>query len=316
MERKRERPYYSLNEYYRELFGEKVYKVSIDAGFTCPNRDGTLGNRGCIFCSAGGSGDFAGDRRQSITEQIQYGITRMERGDKNTGHKYIAYFQAFTNTYAPISELREKYQEALAYPDIVGLSIATRPDCINEDVLSLLLECKKEKKVWVELGLQTIHEETAEWIRRGYTLPTFAACVRRLQQNDIDVIAHVILGLPGESMEQMLQTVSYVRDMGIKGIKLQLLHVLRGTDLYSSYVNHEFETLSMEAYVEIIVRCIDLLSEDVVIHRLTGDGSRKDLVAPLWSLDKRKVLNTIHRVLKERKIAEGTRKYAGFTNTL
>lgn len=291
---------YTLNEYYRELFGEKVYKIALDAGFSCPNRDGTLGTRGCIFCSSGGSGDFAESRQKSITEQIEDGIRHLQEKSKNTGNKYIAYFQAYTNTYASVEVLRKLYTEALSHPSVVGVSIATRPDCMDQDVICLINELQQLKPVWIELGLQTIHEKSAEFIRRGYSLPCFTQCVHHLQEYDIPVIAHVILGLPGETKEQMLQTVEYVGRLGIKGIKLQLLHVLTDTDLYEYYVNHEFETLTLEEYADIVASCIEILPSDVVIHRLTGDGPKDTLAAPLWSRDKRKVLNTIHKEIRNR----------------
>ena len=240
--------YYSLNQYLKDTFGCKVYKIALDGGFTCPNRDGTLGTKGCIFCSGKGSGDFAESRKLSITEQIEYGKKRIE-GKIKKG-KYIAYFQAFTNTYAPIERLRMLYEEAVVHPDIVVLSIATRPDCLSDEVIKLLCEINKVKPVWVELGLQTIHEKTAKYIRRGYPLSVYDDAVRRLKQTDITVITHVILGLPGEAREEMLKTVSYVGKSKADGIKLQLLHVIKDTELEKEYLAGNFDVLSMEEYVE------------------------------------------------------------------
>lgn len=288
--------YRSFNQYARETFGEKVYKIAIDGGFTCPNRDGTLGTKGCIFCSGKGSGDFAESRRLTITEQIEQGKQKV--AGKIRDGKYIAYFQAYTNTYAPVEHLRKLYKEAAAHPDIVAVSIGTRPDCLLPETVALLEEMNREKPVWVELGLQTVHEETAAYIRRGYGLSVFDDAVKRLKQAGIHVIVHVILGLPGESREQMLETVDYVGKSGADGIKLQLLHVIRGTDLEQDYMEEKFETLTMEAYVDLVVDAIAILPEQMVIHRMTGDGDKKTLVAPLWSRDKKRVLNAINRKLE------------------
>lgn len=299
------RPYYSLNAFYRKTFGEKIYKIALDGGFTCPNRDGTLGNRGCIFCSQGGSGDFAGNRQLSIREQINAGRRMASTSKKNTGKKYIAYFQAFTNTYAPVDRLRQLYSEAVLEPDIVGISIATRPDCLSPEILTLLSEINSLRPVFVELGLQTIHEKTARFIRRGYSLECFDESVKALRSIGIPVIVHVILGFPEESDEEMLATVRYTDNCGASGIKLQLLHILKGTDLYEQYIKHPFPVLTLEHYVDLICESISCLSENMVIHRLTGDGPKEQLAAPLWSLDKKRVLNTIHRELKRRKIHQG-----------
>lgn len=288
--------YRSFNQYARETFGEKVYKIAIDGGFICPNRDGTLGTKGCIFCSGKGSGDFAESRRLTITEQIEQGKQKV--AGKIRDGKYIAYFQAYTNTYAPVEHLRKLYKEAAAHPDIVAVSIGTRPDCLLPETVALLEELNREKPVWVELGLQTVHEETAAYIRRGYGLSVFDDAVKRLKQAGIHVIVHVILGLPGESREQMLETVDYVGKSGADGIKLQLLHVIRGTDLEQDYMEEKFETLTMEAYVDLVVDAIAILPEQMVIHRMTGDGDKKTLVAPLWSRDKKRVLNAINRKLE------------------
>lgn len=290
--------YYSLNQYLRDTFGQKVYKIAIDGGFTCPNRDGTLDTRGCIFCSGAGSGEFAQDRMESIALQIAKAKERV--AGKIKEGKYIAYFQAFTNTYAPVSRLRELYDEAMKQEDIVALSIATRPDCLSPEVLRLLMECNQKMPVWVELGLQTIHENTAQYIRRGYALSVFDDAVKRLQEAGISVIVHVILGLPGESREDMLASVDYVGKSGVNGIKLQLLHVIRGTDLEKEYQQGKFQVLELEEYVQLVADCIALLPKDMVIHRMTGDGDKRTLVAPMWSADKKKVLNRLNQVIRER----------------
>lgn len=286
--------YYSFNQYLKNTFGFKVYKISINAGFTCPNRDGTLGTRGCIFCSRGGSGDFAESSLLSVTEQIESGKLRVAKKIKSG--KYIAYFQAFTNTYAPVDVLAEKYYEAINHPDIVGISIATRPDCLGEEVLTLLSEINKIKPVFVELGLQTIHEKTAEYIRRGYPLSVYDAAIRALKNAGINTVVHLIIGLPNESREDMLKSVEYACKSGADGIKLQLLHILKGTDLANDYLSGKFEALSMEEYLSIIKDCIKIIPKNVVIHRLTGDGPKKDLIAPLWSADKKSVLNALNRL--------------------
>lgn len=286
--------YYSFNQYLRDKFGCKVYKISINGGFSCPNRDGTIDTRGCIFCSAGGSGDFAESPSLSITQQIENGKKRVEKKIKSG--KYIAYFQAFTNTYASIDVLREKYFEAVNHPDIVMLSIATRPDCLSSEVLNLLNEINKIKPVMVELGLQTIHEKTAKYIRRGYSLNVYDEAVRNLKNIGINIVVHLIIGLPFESKEDILESVKYVCDSGIDGIKLQLLHVLKGTDLEKDYQNGLFSALSMEEYLDIIKSCVEIIPKNIVIHRLTGDGAKKDLIAPLWSADKKKVLNAINKL--------------------
>lgn len=288
--------YTTLNNYLKEIFGEKVYKIALNGGFTCPNRDGKVGTRGCIFCSKGGSGDFAESPDLTITEQIDNGKKRLEKKIKNG--KYIAYFQAFTNTYAPIEKLRAIYTEAIIHPDIVALSIGTRPDCLGNDVLALLDELNKIKPIFVELGLQTINEDTARYIRRGYTLEVYDKAVADLHKIGINVVTHIILGLPGESKNDMLKSVEYACKV-TDGIKLQLLHILKGTDLAKDYEQGKFEVLTLEQYTEIIKECVQIIPENVVIHRLTGDGAKKDLIAPLWSADKKTVLNTINRALKE-----------------
>lgn len=288
--------YTTLNNYLKERFGEKVYKIALNGGFTCPNRDGKIGTRGCIFCSKGGSGDFAESPELSITEQIENGKKRLEKKIKNG--KYIAYFQAFTNTYAPVEKLRAIYTEAINHPGIVALSIGTRPDCLGDDVLALLDELNKIKPIFVELGLQTINEDTARYIRRGYTLEVYDKAVADLHKIGINVVTHIILGLPGESKNDMLKSVEYACKV-TDGIKLQLLHVLNGTDLAKDYEQGKFKVLTLEQYTEIIKECVQIIPKNVVIHRLTGDGAKKDLIAPLWSADKKTVLNTINRALKE-----------------
>ena len=276
-----EKPYHSLDYMLRERFGEKVYKVTLNGGMSCPNRDGKLGTRGCIFCSAGGSGDFAADSSLSITEQIDRQISILSA--KRPIHKYIAYFQAFTNTYAPVEYLEKIFTEALSHPGIVALSIGTRPDCLGKDVVTLLSRLNRQKPVWVELGLQTIHEKTAAYIRRGYPLSCFEDAVRRLRSEDIEVIVHTILGLPGESTQDILNTMEYLNHQDIQGIKLQLLHVLRGTDLASDYEKGLFCTYERDEYISLVISCLEHLRPDMVIHRITGDGPKDLLIAPLWA---------------------------------
>ena len=292
-----EKPYHSLDYMLRERFGEKVYKVTLNGGMSCPNRDGKLGTRGCIFCSAGGSGDFAADSSLSITEQIDRQISILSA--KRPIHKYIAYFQAFTNTYAPVEYLEKIFTEALSHPGIVALSIGTRPDCLGKDVVTLLSRLNRQKPVWVELGLQTIHEKTAAYIRRGYPLSCFEDAVRRLRSEDIEVIVHTILGLPGESTQDILNTMEYLNHQDIQGIKLQLLHVLRGTDLASDYEKGLFCTYERDEYISLVISCLEHLRPDMVIHRITGDGPKDLLIAPLWASRKREVLNLLHHQMKE-----------------
>lgn len=292
-----EKPYHSLDYMLRERFGEKVYKVTLNGGMSCPNRDGKLGTRGCIFCSAGGSGDFAADSSLSITEQIDRQISILSA--KRPIHKYIAYFQAFTNTYAPVEYLEKIFTEALAHPGIAALSIGTRPDCLGKDVVTLLSRLNRQKPVWVELGLQTIHEKTAAYIRRGYPLSCFEDAVRRLRSEDIEIIVHTILGLPGESTQDILNTMKYLNHLDIQGIKLQLLHVLRGTDLASDYEKGLFRTYERDEYISLVISCLEHLRPDMVIHRITGDGPKDLLIAPLWASRKREVLNLLHHQMKE-----------------
>ncbi|MCI5821902.1 MAG: TIGR01212 family radical SAM protein [Lachnospiraceae bacterium] len=296
--------YYSFSQYVKDTFGEKVYKIALDGGFTCPNRDGSLGTRGCIFCSGKGSGDFAQspvrDKQgmPDIFAQIEAGKKRVEA--KNKSGKYIAYFQSFTNTYGDVSYMREVFGQAMAHPDIVAVSIGTRPDCLPPEVLDLLAELNKRKPVWVELGLQTIHPETARYIRRGYDLPVFEEAVKNLKAMGINVIVHCILGLPGETKDMMKETVSYIGKSGADGIKLQLLHVLKGTDLAEDYVQGRVPVMEMEEYVKLVADCIALLPKNMVIHRMTGDGDKKILMAPLWSGDKKRVWNALQKEIKSR----------------
>lgn len=300
-----DKPYYSLNTYLKHTFGEKLYKIALDGGMTCPNRDGTLGTRGCIFCSRGGSGEFTPSRQLSVTEQIE--AAKLIVRQKQKDGQYIAYFQAFTNTYAPVDYLERIFMEAIIHPDVAILSIATRPDCLSEEILALLARLNQIKPVWIELGLQTIHESSACFIRRGYELPVFEAALKRLKELSIPVIVHVILGLPHESREDMQATISYLAHAGIQGIKLQLLHVLKDTDLADYYMGGNFEVLTFEEYLDILIDAIELLPPDVVIHRLTGDGPKQLLIAPLWSLDKWHVLNTILNEMKKRGAYQGRR---------
>ena len=303
------KPYYSLNAYFRKVYGEKCYKISLDAGLSCPNRDGRS-KGGCIFCSAGGSGDFAVSATASCIEaQLQEGKKLLAK--KNTGSRFVAYFQAYTNTYGPIRYLKKIYTAALSRPDVIGISIATRPDCLGADVLALLSELHDAypgKFIWVELGLQTMHENVAEFINRGYSLSVFEEAMQHLQALGIPVIVHVILGLPMESAEDMYETIAYINRFSPFGIKLQLLHVLKNTvlgELYEKNAIPGFSVLSMDSYLDILIHCLELLSPDIVVHRVTGDGAGKDLIAPQWSLHKKNVLNTLHRTMRERQTYQG-----------
>ena len=289
----------TLNEYLKNRYGRKLYKISINAGLTCPNRDGTIGERGCIFCSGNGSGDFAEDPDLSISEQIENGKKRVRKKLPENDFGYIAYFQAFTNTYGPTERLEKIYMEAAMHKDIEIISIATRPDCLPDDVLDLIVRINRIKPVWIELGLQTIHEKTAGYIRRGYPLSVYDEAVQKLGKRGIETIVHVILGLPGETKEDMLKTVKYVGESGVKGIKLQLLHVLRGTDLAADYLAGKFSCLTMEEYTDLVREALEILPEDIVIHRMTGDGDKKLLIAPEWSKDKKRVLNRLNKVLSQ-----------------
>ena len=294
------KPYHSLDYELKKQFGHKVYKLSLNGGMTCPNRDGTLGRGGCIFCSAGGSGDFAAPVMDSVHEQIEAAKLQVQRKMSGPG-SYIAYFQSYTNTYAPVDYLEALFREAVSHPDIAALSIGTRPDCLPPQVIRLLKEINKEKPVWIELGLQTIHESTAELIRRGYELPCFIDAVRRLKEAGLTVIVHVILGLPGETEDMMLETIRFLANHPppVDGIKLQLLHVLKGTKLAALYEAAPFPVMTMEEYIDLILKCIRLLPPHIVIHRLSGDGPKKLLIAPEWSGNKRLFLNSLTRALRE-----------------
>lgn len=299
--------YSDLNTYLKETFGKKVYKLSLDAGFSCPNRDGTIGTRGCSFCSAGGSGEFAASRRLSVTKQIEEAKERIrEKLPKNGEVGYLAYFQAFTNTYASVDVLQKVYGEVMEAPNIVALSVATRPDCLQPEVVALLEKLNRRKPVFVELGLQTMHEKSAERIRRGYSLAVFEDAVQRLAQAGIKIVVHLILGLPYETKEDMLASVRYVCEQPIHGIKLQLLHLLEGTDMGEEYKampedeqEKAFACLSMEAYLNLVVECLKIIPPSVVIHRLTGDGPKRILIAPKWSGNKKAVLNALAKKIRE-----------------
>lgn len=298
-----DKPYHSLDYEMKHRFGEKVYRLALNGGMTCPNRDGKIGHGGCIFCSSGGSGDFAASASLSVTAQIQEQKAMIQ--SKRPVSKFIAYFQAYTNTYAPVEYLEMIFTEALADPEIVALSIATRPDCLPDDVLELLHRLNQIKPVWVELGLQTIHEDTARLIRRGYPLSCFVQAVNALRDRGIEVIVHTILGLPGETDTQMLDTIRYLNTCGIQGIKLQLLHILKDTDLADYYYHTGFSVMTMEEYIALLISCIERLSPDIVIHRLTGDGPASLLIAPAWSTRKRTVLNRIHAEFKKQATWQG-----------
>lgn len=298
-----EKPYHSLDYLLRQRFGEKVYKVTLNGGMSCPNRDGTIGTGGCIFCSAGGSGDFAADASLPISAQIDQQIRLLQ--SKRPIRKYIAYFQAYTNTYAPVPYLERIFTEALSHPLVCGLSIGTRPDCLGEEVIALLERLNRQKPVWVELGLQTIHEDTAVYIRRGYPLLCFQDAAAALRQAGIEVIVHTILGLPGETAENILETMNYLNHQDIQGIKLQLLHVLKDTDLARDYEQGNFQVYSREEYIDLVISCLEHLSPDIVIHRITGDGPKELLLAPLWASRKREVLNLLHHEMKQRHTYQG-----------
>lgn len=298
-----EKRYYSLDYYLKETYGRKLYKIALDGGMTCPNRDGTIGMGGCIFCSAGGSGDFAGDRSLSVTEQLDMGKALLAH--KYNGDGYIAYFQAYTGTYAPLPTLRQRFTEAIHYPGVEVLSVATRPDCLPREVLGLLQELASRKPVWVELGLQTIHPKSADFIRRGYELSVFEQAVNELRKIGISVIVHIILGLPTESAWEMLATIQYLNGLDIQGIKLQLLHILKETDLASLYLAHPFPIMTLDEYLILLGSCISNLRPDIVIHRLTGDGPKSLLIEPRWTANKRLVLNQIQSYLKSQNIWQG-----------
>lgn len=295
--------YYSLNRFLRETYGGKLYKIALDGGFGCPNRDGTIATGGCIFCSAAGSGDFAERAAGDVHAAIERGKARV--AGKNPGGRYIAYFQSYTSTHGPVEKMRRIFFEAIEHPDVEVLSIATRPDCLGDEVMALLTELNKIKPVWVELGLQTIHPETARYILRGYELPVYDEAVRKLKAEGIYVITHMIIGLPGENAEMIFNTARYIGAVGSDGIKLQLLHVLENTDLAADYRAGKFEALSLEEYLPLLAGCVERLPESVCIHRLTGDGAKKELLAPLWSGDKKRVLNTISKYFEENDVRQG-----------
>lgn len=302
-----EKPYHSLDFKLKSTFGQKLYKISLDGGMTCPNRDGSLGYGGCTFCSEGGSGEFAQKqgKYEDVWQQIEKAKKQVEK-KLHGGGKYIAYFQSYTNTYWPVSYLKPLFTNTIAHPDVAVLSVATRPDCLPQETIELLESLNKEKPVWVELGLQTIHEDTAARIHRRYKLPVFEDAYRRLKQAGLTVIVHVILGLPGESKERMMDTVRYLGDLPVDGIKLQLLHILKGTALAQEYKAEPFELLSLGEYADLVVDCISVLPESVVVHRISGDGPKSLLIAPEWSKNKKVVLNTISKRFKERKMYQGS----------
>lgn len=304
-----------LNSYLKNRFEKKIYKISLDAGMTCPNRDGTIDTRGCIFCSEGGSGDFAASCSLSITEQINTGktlVSKKIKNEDNTG-QYIAYFQAYTNTYAPIDRLRTIYMEAATNKDIVAISIATRPDCIDAQIMDLIYEIHQIKPVFIELGLQTSNEESASFIRRGYTNKIFEDAINLITKyndklhsnNPIHIVVHTIIGLPNEDYPVMLETIKYINQFPIHGIKLQLLHILTNTDLAKEYEKNLFKVLSLEEYTDILIKLLENLREDIVIHRMTGDGPKNILIAPEWSKNKRNVLNYINKQLTLRDTVQG-----------
>ena len=302
------KPYHSLDYELRQQFGRKIYKLSLDGGMSCPNRDGTLGTGGCIFCSQGGFGDFAASRQTAVSRQIEQAMAQVKRKmpDGSQG-SYIAYFQSYTNTYAPLPYLKQLFGEAVSHPAVAALSIGTRPDCLEPEVIGLLKDLNRVKPVWVELGLQTIHDSTAAFIRRGYGLSVFEDALRRLKAAGLTVIVHVILGLPGETRLMMAETVHYLAQSPIDGIKLQLLHILKGTGLADYCRTNPFPMFTMEEYIDFVIDCVEILPPELTIHRLTGDGPKSLLLAPLWSGNKRLVLNTLHRRFKERNTWQGKR---------
>ena len=317
-----EKPYNGLDYYFKSVYNRKIYKVAIDGGMTCPNRDGVIDTKGCIFCSKGGSGEHAAPfdkEHPSVLAQLNEG-KELIKNKVGPEALFIAYLQPYTNTYAPIEYLRNIYEEALSDPEIIGLSIATRPDCLSEGVLNLIEELSDtypDKFIWVELGLQTIHRETAKYIRRGYELEVFEDAVKKLADISIPIIVHVILGLPGEDRSKMLQTIEYLNSFPIFGVKLQLLHVLSDTDLFIDYTERKFEVMTLEEYIDTVIECLEHFCPDIVIHRLTGDGPRETLIAPTWSLNKKKVLNTLLKVMKERDSFQGKQyEDSGFFNVL
>lgn len=307
--------YYSLDYYLKNTFGEKVYRLSLNGGMTCPNRDGTLGTHGCIFCSAGGSGDFAAAPAISVAKQLEMAKEQILGKliyRQIACRKFIAYFQAYTNTYAPVPYLRKLFTEALSQPDVAVLSIATRCDCLSDEILDLLEELNTQKPVWIELGLQTMHDTSLAYLRTGYTRMQYESAVYALHARGISVITHLILGLPNETPDMMRASVAYCAKLPIQGIKLQLLHILKNTELGAQYQKAPFPLFTLEEYCNFIAECIAMLPPDIVIHRLTGDGPRSLLLAPLWSTDKKRVLNTIQKALKEQDLWQG--KYFLYQN--
>lgn len=301
--------YHSLDYELKRQFGQKIYKVSLDGGMSCPNRDGTVGTGGCTFCSQGGSGEFAVGRTgyPDVWEQIEQAKTRVHRKISGEG-KYIAYFQSYTNTYAPVDYLRTLFERAITHPDIVALSVGTRPDCLGDEVVALLKELNRQKPVWVELGLQTIHEKTAERIHRGYRLEVFEDAYRRLKEAGLTVVVHVILGLPGETKEEMLETVDYLGKIPVDGIKLQLLHILKGSQMATEYEKNPFSLMELEEYLDLILTCVARLPQSVVIHRLSGDGAKALLIGPAWSANKKLVLNRMMQKFRENGIFQGCQR--------
>lgn len=295
--------YYTYSRFVREFFGEKLYKICIDGGFTCPNRDGTISMGGCIFCSEGGSGEFSENAALSVTEQIRLG--KAQTGRKYHGSRYIAYFQAFTNTYAPVARLRALFEEALRAPEIAALAIGTRPDCLPPEVLELLAELNERKPVFVEMGLQTCHDRTADFLNRGYATEVFGEACRALAARNIRVTAHIILGLPGESLSMELDTIRYLNLLPVSGIKISMLYVLKNTALADFYREHPFHVLTMDEYIDHLLSCLSQLREDIVVERITGDGPKHLLIAPDWIRNKRLVLNTIHREMKQKNFFQG-----------
>lgn len=298
-----DKAYYNLNYYLRNKFGCKVFKIPLDGGFSCPNRDGKISTGGCIFCSERGAGDFAGNRNSSITNQFS-NIKKMMNKKWKEG-KYIAYFQAYTNTYAPVEVLREKYEEAINQEGVVGMAIATRPDCLGPEVLELLCEFNEKIYIWVELGLQTSNECTAKKINRGYNLHTFEKAVCDLRKINIDVVAHVIMGLPGEDQNDMINTVKYISNQDIQGVKFHLLHLMKHTPMVTLYSEGQLKFMTQKEYVDIICLALSNIPSNVVIHRLTGDAPRNSLIEPKWSLKKWEILNEINKVMKDKKIYQG-----------
>lgn len=298
MEKHNNRRFYSLNDFFKDEFKDKIFKVSLDGGFTCPNRDGKVAHGGCIFCSDAGSGEFAGNRRKSITEQIDEQLEFLK--DKVKDKKVIAYFQNFTNTYGDVDYLREIYYEALNHPKVLGLAIGTRPDCIEADTLELLKEINEKHFFWIELGLQTIDDKVAKIINRGYPLSTYLETSKKLKDNDIKFVTHMIVGLPTEEREDILNTARYIVQSGAWGIKIHSLHIIKGTPLERLYNDTNFKVFTLDEYVDIVVTILKLLPDKMVVHRVTGDGKKDEVVEPKWSLNKRKVLNEIEKELKKR----------------